>query len=280
MKNLSEDWEVLDLTDAESKVLWALIEHGTMSVSKTARLSSVARTTVDAALRRLQARKLVRRVSSKGHVSLWKAVRIDKAKNELLEAAEQFDRGYAKAEEQELVGGIDAEEVGITVFRGKKQIMRAYEQMLNLSKTERVWFIQGNRSAKSVLDGFDKGYIQNFTKEFKKRRVIMEGVSGESVQRMLAGTDKKTLEASFGRMIISTLLPDKYMDFDVDLLVIRDSVMFFDMRNEIVVIIKNKPIVEMLESVSMFLKENGIVFNINEYIKVIIDNKMEKETEA
>ena len=81
-------------------------------------------------------------------------------------------------------------------------------------------------------------------------------------------------------MLISSLLPDKYMDFDVDLLIIRDSVMFFDMRNEIIVIIRNQPIVEMLKSISMFLKESGKEFNINEYIKEILDNKMEKETEA
>lgn len=273
MRNLSEDWEVLDLTDAESKALWALIEHGTMSVSKTARQAQVARTTVDAALRRLQDRKLVRRVSVKGHISLWKVVRFDKAKHELLEAALQFDRGSVKAKSQEIVGGIDAEEVGITVFRGKHQIMRVYDRILNLSRAEHVWVIQGNKSAERVLNDFDKGYIQNFVEKFKKQKIIMEGVSGERVKKLFKKMDKKTLEASFGKMIISSLLPDKYMDFDVDLFIIRDSVMFFDMEHEIVVIIRNKPIVEMLKTVTLFLRDSGETFNINEYIKNILESK-------
>lgn len=275
MRNLSEDWEVLDLTDAESKILWALIEHGTMSVSKTARLSQVARTTVDSALQRLQERRLVRRVRSKGHVSLWKAVRSDKAKRELLEVANAFDRGSAEVEDKEIVGGINAEEVGITVFRGKQQIMRAYEQMLNLAKAERVWFIQGNKSAEGALYGFDKGYVQEFTRSLKKRKIIMEGVNGERVKELLKKVDKKTQEASFGRAFVASLLPDKYMEFDVDLLIVRNSVMFFDMKNEIVVIVRNKPIVSMLKSINLFLREQGRSFNINEYIKGILESNTE-----
>ncbi len=277
MRNQSEDWDVLDLTDAESKVLWVLIENGTMSVSKTAREADVARTTVDAALRRLQERKLVQHVPSRGNVSLWKVVLHRKAKKELSEAAEVFDRDSVKPKRQEVLGGIDAEDVGITMFRGKQQIMRVIEQMLDLSKAERVWFIQGNKSAEKSLEFFDRGYIQEFQKSFKKKKIIMEGVNGERVKKLFKGLDRKSQESSFGRMMISSLLPDKYMEFDVDLLIIRNSVMFFDMRNEIVIIIKNKPIVEMLTSVAMFLKDNGKAFNINEYIKGILDNKMEKE---
>ena len=275
MRNLNEDWNVLDLTDSESKILWALIENGTMSVSKISRLAQVARTTVGSALKRLQDRKLVRRVSSKGHISLWRVARLDKVKNELLEVVAPFNRDSVKVKGQEIageiMGGIDAEEVGIKVFRGKQQILSAYEQILNLSKTERVWVIQGNKSAVRALNDFDKGYIQEFVKSFKKHKIIMEAVNGECVKELLRQTDKKTLKASFGRMIVSSLLHDKYMDFDVDLFIIRDSVMFFDMKNEIVVIIMNKPIVEMLKSISMFLKENGKKFDVNEYINSILE---------
>lgn len=274
MRNLSEDWNVLDLTDAESKILWALIENGTMSVSKTSRIAQVARTTVGSALKRLQDRKLVRKVSSKGHISLWKAVRSDKAKNELLEVVVPFDRGSVESKGQEIVGGINAEGVGITVFRGKQQILRAYEQVLNLSKAEHVWIIQGNKSAERALNGFDKGYIQEFVESFKKRKIIMEAVNGERVKELFRQMDKKTLEASFGRMIISSLLPDKCMNFDVDLFIIRDSAMFFDMENEIIVVIRNQPIVGMLKSVSIFLKESGKKFNVNEYIEEILESNM------
>ena len=271
MKNISDDWEVLDLTDAESKVLWALIEHGTMSVSKTARTANIARTTVDAVLRRLKKRKLVRHIPSRGNVSLWKVARFDKAKKELLEASSAFDRGFVKPKEEETIGGIDSKEIGISVFRGRRQILSAYKQMLGLSKAERVLSIQGNKSAEIVLSSFDKGFVQEFLNEFKRRKIIIESVNGEHVVELFRDMDRKTMEASFGRMLVSSLLPDRYMNFDVDLLIVRNSVIFFDMRNEIVVIIKNEPIVEMLKSISMFLKENGKSFNTNKYIKEILE---------
>ena len=112
MKNLSRDWEVLDLTDAESKILWALIEGGSQTVSSVSRRAGVARTTVDAALRRLRERKLARPVLSgggKGRRKYWKASRPEKVSQELREAAGPFQREEDIPREGEIVGSIEAE---------------------------------------------------------------------------------------------------------------------------------------------------------------------------
>ena len=275
MKNQSDDWRVLDLTDAEGKILWAFIEHGAMAVSKTARTAKVARTTVDAALRRLSARGLVRRVPATGHVSAWKAVRTDLAKREMLEAAQPFEREQLPPDEAEVIGGIDAEEIGISVYRGKNQILRAYERLFRLSKAERFLFIQGNKAIEAELSKLDRSYLFSFHTKLKKAGVIMEGINGESVRDFFKRLTIRDLESHFGRLVIASLVPDKYMDFDLDVVVLRNTILFIDVRTEVVVIIRHAGIVAFFTLLSAFIKDHGSSFDLNSYLRELI---LEKNT--
>lgn len=276
MKHTSEEWDVLDLTNAESKVLLALIERDTMSVSETARRARVARTTVGAALQRLQSRKLVRRVTPPkhtGHRSLWKASRPEKIKKELKEAAWPFEKETPQPGVNEIVGGIDSREIGITVFRGKQQILRAYEQMFRLSKAERVLFIQGNKSAEKSLHLLSQGYISEFHKKFKKAGVIMEGISGEHIFEIFKQLNIPLLKSHFGRLVVPSILPDNYMDFDLDILVMRDTVAFIDISAELVVLMRYPKLVKTLNNIARFLQDSGRKADLNTYIKQLIEEK-------
>lgn len=270
MKNPSNDWRVLDLTDAEGKVLRALIERGAMSVSKTARTAQVARTTVDAALRRLSARGLARHVSSVGHVSVWKAARTDKAKKEMFAAVQPFEREQVAPEEAEIIGAIDSEEVGISVYCGKRQILKAYERLFLLSKAERFLFIQGNKAIPAELEMLDREYLFSFHTKLKKARIIMEGVNGESVRGIFKNLTVQELESHFGRIVISSLIPDTYMDFDLDVVVLRTTALFIDVQSEAVIVVRHKGVVGFLNRLGDFLKEYGSPFDLNAYLRDLI----------
>lgn len=270
-----EQWDVLDLTSAESRVLQGLIEHGTLSVSLLSRKIKVARTTVDAALRRLSERKLVRRVvrSGTGNVSFWKASRSEKIKMELKEVAVPFEKNLETPQAHEIIGGIDTHEIGITAFRGKKQILNAYEQMLRLSKTERVVFIQGNKSAEKQLGILSKQYIGEFHRRFKKSGIIMEGINGKRLLQFFKEIDIPLLKSHFGRLIIGSLLPDEYMDFDLDIMVMRDTVVSIDIQAELVIVIRYPKFVKALNGIIKFLQDNAQRTDINSYIKRLIEEK-------
>ena len=270
-----KQWDILDLTLAESKVLQGLVGYRALSVSELSRKIKVARTTVDAALRRLSGRKLVRRVvrHGTGNVRLWKVSRPEKIAMELKEVAAPFEKKLERPQSHEIVGGIDTHEIGITAFRGKKQILNAYEQMLRLSKTERVVFIQGNQSAEKQLHSLSKQYIGEFHKRFKRSGIIMEGINGKRLLQFFKEIDIPFLKSHFGRLIIESLLPDEYMDFDLDIMVMRDTVVSIDIGSELVVVIRYPKFVKALNGITKFLQDSAQRTDINLYIKGLIEEK-------
>lgn len=272
MRTALKEWDILGLTPAEAKVLLALGKHNTLSVSEIARHARVPRTTVTSALRRLKKRRLVRHLAS-GHKSFWKASRSEKIKRELEEALVPFEKETQRLQKNEIIGGIDSREIGISVFRGEKQMRRAYEQMLRLSKAERVLFIQGNVSAEKALKTIDSGYISEFHKKFKKSGIIMEGVSGKSVLELFKNIDIPFLQSHLGRLVVGTLVPDDYMSFDLDLMVMRDMVVSVDVSAKLVVMIRYPKLVNVLSGMAQFLKDRGSRIDFNAHIKQLIEQK-------
>lgn len=273
MKNLSEDWEVFDFTDAEAKILWVLVEQGAMRVSKISRESSVPRTTVFSALSRLKDRGFVRQMS-KGHKKTWKVVRISRIENKVQEGVSHFEREKEpKAAEDEIIGGVDTEGIGIKVYKGKRQILRAYEQMLTLSKSERVFVIQGNRSAKRAIEGLEENYLFAFHEKFKKAHIIMEGISGEYILDLFRSLDTPMLKSHLSRMLVMAVLPDKYIDFSLDVLIMRKNVIFIDIEKEYVIFIQNSEMVEMFNRFAAYFQDTGEKVNLNRHIWKIIEEK-------
>lgn len=197
--HLTEDnLKIFGFTEAESQVLLALFELGPVRVSALSRKADVPRTTAYSALLRLKERGFVRKIS-KGHFNRrWRITRISKLKHLVKQSIEEFDTERDSSKKDEPLGiveGIDAKEVGIMVYRGKQQIEKAYETMLDLSKTERVFAIQGNKSAKSALELLDRQYILDFTEKFKKSGIIMEAFNGEAVLDLFKTADIDILKS-------------------------------------------------------------------------------------
>lgn len=272
MELTQENLKVFDFTDAEAQVLFTLVEKGATQVSSLSRGADVPRTTVYSALLRLKDRGFVKQIY-KGHLNKkWRVV-----KSEKLEAL--IDKGLVelgqKEEEKEgeVMKGIDAADIGVTVYRGKRQIEKAYENMLKLSKTERVYFIQGNKSVEMGLKKIDKQYLFDFHSKFKKSRVIIEGANGESVLHAFQSLSVDNLKSHLNRMIVSTLLPDKYMDFGVDAVIFRDVVLIVNIKEETVIFIRNNAVVELFKHFYDLLIDNGRKIDLNAHIRNIIEEK-------
>ena len=276
MEILKENLRAFDLTDAEMQILLALAEPdvGSISVSALSRRADVPRTTVYSALVRLKDRGFVRRVH-KGRRTIWKISSSDKIEHVVTEGLEHLGV-EADVYEEEIVGGIDAVEIGITVYRGKRQILKAYEQMLKLSKAERVFAIQGNKSAEIMAKNLDKSYLLDFHNTFKRKQIIMEGFNGEYVFKLLKKLSIDELKSHADRMLIGTILEDPFMDFDLDVLVMRDVILLVNIKTETVVMIKNRPIVDMIHKFCLLFQEYGRQINYNREIWKIIEQKEKK----
>lgn len=263
------EWRLFDFTDVEEKILIALLERGPTIVSKISCITDIPRTTIYSALLRLKDRGFVKKIT-KGQKK-WKINKLSKIKNLTKQGLNDFEE--YKQYGEEIVGGIDANEIGVTVYRGKQQIEKAYEKMLNLSKAERVFAIQGNRSAKLVFKRLEKQYILDFHKKFKKAHIIMEGINGEETMNLFKNLTINELKSHLNRMLIATILPDQFMDFGLDIVVFRDIIIIINLDKELVIFIKNRDIVEMFHKFVLFFQEYGRKINFNKYIWNIIEEK-------
>ena len=266
-----DELRAFDFTDAEEKIVETLSFMQNVSVSKLSRKADVPRTTVYSALLRLKERGFVRRVR-KGQRSLWKLKKISNIKNIVEDGIEHLTP-EDEISRKGIVGGVDAKEVGIGVYRGKRQILKAYEKMFELGKAERFFVVQGNESVKNTMKNIDKQYLFSFRDRFRKAHIIMEAFSGEFVMKALKALPKEELKSHSDRMLIATLIEDEFMDFGLDLVVIKDQMLLIDVKREVVVSIRNHEIANMVHCFCQFFQKYGRHINYNKEVKKMIEDK-------
>ncbi len=81
------------------------------------------------------------------------------------------------------------------------------------------------------------------------------------------------MESYKDRMVIAYLVPDEYTEFAMDILIIRDMVLFVGLEEELVIFIKNIRIVEIFKSIFSLYKDSGMKIDLNIFIKQEILNK-------
>jgi sugar-specific transcriptional regulator TrmB len=267
MKTQEKGFELLGLTSHEKGVFRVLDTEKAFSVTEIAQLASIPRTTVYSVIHHLHNRGLVHKVSyGKRHKwKSWPIAKIKRKTTELLLSLEEGDHQDSN-KESEVIAGVEAQELSIRVYRGKSQVKQAYEQMLLLSRTERIIVIQGNPSARKVLDVLDREYIIEFQERFRKAHVIIEGINGEVLTSLLSGLTQKEKDSHRRRMLVSTLVPDQYMEFGLDILIIRDTIFLIDIVREQVISITQSELVKFLRSMASLMKVFGKSFNMESFL--------------
>ncbi|OGZ12402.1 MAG: hypothetical protein A3D67_00640 [Candidatus Lloydbacteria bacterium RIFCSPHIGHO2_02_FULL_51_22] len=269
-----ERLRLLGFTKAEADTFLALLKVDPASVSGVAEASGVPRTTTGVVLRRLGERGLVRKLPD-SYRSVWKVKDLRK-----LESAAGETIAYLKKENaeevpraKEIVGEIEAADIGIRVFRGTRQIKRAYEGMLGLSRAERVYFIQGNKPAKWMLAAEEEEYFKKFHKRFKKRGIIMEGIAGEAIFDIFEKISVPFLRSHMNRLLIGRVVPDEYMNFNMDIFIMRDRAFFVGLEQKIVIVVRLAPMVEALRGIYGALAGLGRPIDLNAYLRALIEKR-------
>lgn len=265
---------LLGLTEAEEDTFLALLRKDPAGVSEIARAAKMSRTTVDAALRRLARRGLVRKLPH-SYKSMWKVRELNKLKSAAAETIEYMEKENAedRAEKKEIIGRIDAENIGIEVFKGIPQIKRIYSEILKIGRAERVYFIQGNTAAKTELRDVEEEFIRAFHAKLKRRGVIIEGITGEAILGLFKEMKKPFLESHFGRMIVGYIVPDEYMNFGLDIIIMRDRAFFVSLEQRLVIVIRFAPLVDALLSIAAALAALGRKVDLNAYLRGLIEKK-------
>jgi len=274
-----DNLHIFGFTDAEAKAVLALVEKGPLRVSTLGRTADIPRTTAYSVLKRLKKRGFVKRIAKGVHRERWRIARLPQLKKRVREALETFERDDTSPAPRQTLGSVSVPDIDIAVFRGRDEVLKVYAQMVKLHQAERVYAVQGNRSADRAIQMIGKEYLFSLHEQFKKRGVILEGINGEHVQNLFRALSAEELESHFGRSIISTLVPDKDMDFDMDLLVMRDAVLFIEIESETVIVIRHHGIVRLVRSLVQMAQAFGHAFNMNEFLREIIDIRTKRKQE-
>lgn len=264
-KVLNKDLRLLGLNEKEEVIIKTLKEFGTLRPIDITRKTLINRTTVNFLLNKLLVQGLIKKDRIKRHYE-WSINNEDYLKNRI-----DFLYKYFCTSSVEGVVNIPPE-IGVEVFKGRKRIIEVYEKVLKAGRNNRVFIIQGNKSIKAA-EKLDKVYFRNIQKKFKINRIIMEGIIGEKSLNFFHLLDLDTLKAYEDRLVVGYITDDKLVDFDMDILIFKKTVMLINFENNTVVVIKNQAIYDAFLHLYEVLKMTSQKIDINEYIRNLIKTK-------
>jgi predicted transcriptional regulator len=269
IKNL----ELIGLRKREIKVLTTLHIFGPLSVTQLGLRSKLSRTTVDAIVRRLHERGLVRRVP-KGKRHLWKATNVDKVKNRTDTAFDaiqkQIDPGFVGP----VLESIDARDIGIRVFRGKKQIWAANYQYFE-SDDKRIRVIQGRGFIKSFMNSlFERDYELTLHEKLRREDTIVELVTHEDALQDLDAAfrgDHSYLKKVFETAMIYSVVPRGHVPFNAEVLILHDQVRILMPSEVLLVVIKHAHIVALYRAYFELLKGHAKQVNTHDLLRQMLE---------
>lgn len=273
MKNQTDEWELLDFTDAEAKVIHALLEKGAQSVSALARRAGLPRSTADSILRRLHERRIVRRVS-KGYASVWRLVRPEKLKSEFERTADAFGIGDAKERIEKEIGVKVSENTEVHVYRGIDIVLEVYWHLLDsVHREERIYAIETAEAVRDFRQCVEPQKAIAFTRFISSRKIIIEAVFPESITdayREFARENPKWAETFVPRMQATRVVPDALLPGTMELIIYGNRVTIVNYKEELLVLIQNEEMVLLFKALYRLMYEAGRSFDQNEFVRSLI----------
>lgn len=266
MEKSKKDLKILGLEDKENIIIQALRDFGQLKPTNLAEKTGVKRTTINFLLKKLLNRDLITKIKVQGHFE-WQINNDAKIKKSINDLA-----NYLSAEKNTTTI-YTSPDIGVEILRGRKNILSAYQKVLEAGDNSRVFAIQGNKSA---LAGqfLEKSYLNDIQNKFREYKIIIEGVIGEKSLAYFKNISSEELKIYKNRLIVVYVAPDFLVDFDSDILIFKKMVIIINFEKRIVLIIKNESIYEVILSLFESLKLVSRKIDLNNYIKKLIEEKI------
>lgn len=236
------------LNSRESALLKHLFTAETETVSKISRATSIPRTTVHFLLKKLAERGLARKERVEGHYE-WS---LDSSATHLFT--------------------IPKTDI-VDIQFGLSNFKRLYKRLSESPRGERIVAFQGNQSAQIALAELSNEFFSRMHESMKKRKIVIEGVIGESTLSLFEKLTSSSLRSHWGRATIVHVVPDHYISFDADIFSVKDKLFLFNFEKEIAITITNPAITSAFHSLLTFMLEHSEQINLNDHIQNILDSR-------
>lgn len=269
---------LLGLHPHEERVLSAL-EVGAYSVSDLVRETKMARMTIYSVLERLTARGMVT-FRRDGKRKKW-----HKADRGMLE--DSFGAFLTLFSSTSLPAG--AKEIRLrksassefVVFQGIPALVAEYQNMVKLNRHERIYGIQPINSAIACIEKVPGELIAQINQAVKDNEVIVEAVVSDSfvaeyaTYLLKSGQPMKEVQKLFeafgGRMASTVFVPKEWINFNAEIIIFRETVLFITWQDEIAVKITNPDIVGIVKKLFEFAQTVGRRVDQNKLVREFLE---------
>lgn len=265
-RNIKKSSEFLDLDEKEAKIIEVLKASDALRPIDIARKTKVGRTTVNFLLKKLQKRGILTRNRIKNHYE-WTIADSTQIKN-------KFENLYKFLNISPLEGFIHLpEDIGIEVFKGKKRVLEAYENILKIGSNKRIFFIQGNKSVRDSIKFLPQSYIERIQEWYRKHKVILDGIAGESTLELLKTLKPKELKVYVDRLAVAYIIEDDFINFNMDIIIIGKTIAMLNYEKSLLLVIKNEEICDAILNMMETMKIVAKKIDLNKFIRELIENK-------
>ncbi|MFA6227731.1 MAG: winged helix-turn-helix domain-containing protein [Patescibacteria group bacterium] len=254
----------LELQPGEIKIIQALGGEKRLTPTAISRKTEVKRTTVNFLLNKLLERGIIKKTKIGGHFE-WRLA----DENNLAEKINSLYGFFNLTLSRAL---INLPDIGVEIFKSQAAVLNAYRQSLKINKNSRVYAIQGNKSVKAQKS-LSYGYLNDIQNQFKQKKIIIEGVAGESSLEYFSDLPLYLLKTYENRLTVMYLVSDGLIDFDMDILILDKEVVLINFEKKIVVKIKNDSIRLALKALYETMKFSARKIDLNHYLKTLIKQK-------
>jgi hypothetical protein len=261
MRATDKNLQALGLSVLEKKIYPGLMGEP-IHISGLAKKSRIARTSLYRPIQALRKRGLIEPVQI-GKRTYWKKA----SSASLLLIA------------RSLLAGASGDDTSATLHpefflhSGKEDLMRLYEKLAE-KREARVFGIQPNKSAESVLDVFPFKRLVRLNQRIKEQNVIVEGLLQEDFVPFYIETLKKhrlpveeIFRAFGGRAADTTYVPKQYINFDSEMIILPTSALIFHWSKLVAIEIYNQETIGLLKDLFVLAKSFGYKADQNEMVQ-------------
>ncbi len=265
-RDIKKGLDFLGIDEKEHRIIEALKAGGSLRPIDIARKTGVGRTTVNFLLKKLQLRGVLVRSKIKNHYE-WTIA-------DNVQIKSKIENLYKSFNISPLEGFIHLpEDIGIEIFKGKKRVLEAYENILKIGSNKRIFFIQGNKSVIAALKDLPRTYINYLQEGYRKHKIILDGIVGESTLNYIETLKSEDLKIYENRMVVVYIISDQFIDFDMDILIFEKMVTLINYKKSLVIIIKNEEICKAILSIMETMKAISRKIDFNKFIRELIESK-------
>lgn len=155
------------------------------------------------------------------------------------------------------------------VYKGR-DIIQAYKQLLILPRQTVILAIQGSSAAKSEFDNLPPLFIKEAHKAFKRKEIIMKGLSNEKSLEHFDKLSKDMINSHIGRSQGLKIFSDNKFLASGEVMSTENFLLLSNPKSQFVLVIKDKGVTKIVNDtlkVLFELLDGDKTFDLNHYLK-------------